>query len=382
MKKIAICQPRIIKGGRLSVILDIIKSLNDINITPDILSEYILFSKEDAITLYKKDCSFNVIPLRKTLLPYMHEDLHILLFNKLLKTRASKYDILINTSNSIINLPKDKTTISYVFFPRKYRLTDKAHSIHEPDRKPNWSVQFAQRKLLSKFYNYKHAKDISTKHKIIPMTEFTRMALNTSYPKIKTTPLLYPAVNIDDYTCNTAFSSRDNIVVSFGRFGEDKRQFQQIKIAAMLPEMTFHICGFVNSNSDYFNKCQNYITTNKISNVVLNTNCTQDEKFSLLQKSKFFLHTLINEPFGLTTVEAIAAGCIPLVHQSGGQQETVTENHLQYKSLAQIPSIIQQLTQMRTEDINALRSRLTDHIQIFSLDCFKSNFLQTIREAL
>ena len=51
-------------------------------------------------------------------------------------------------------------------------------------------------------------------------------------------------------------------------------------------------------------------------------------------------NTLIAEPFGLTAVQAVAAGALPLVHDSGGQRETVPDATLRYTSLDDVPALI------------------------------------------
>ena len=48
-------------------------------------------------------------------------------------------------------------------------------------------------------------------------------------------------------------------------------------------------------------------------------------------ESKVYLHTYVNEAFGISIVEAIAAGCVLIVHNSGGPREFVTE-HLRYET--------------------------------------------------
>ena len=47
-----------------------------------------------------------------------------------------------------------------------------------------------------------------------------------------------------------------------------------------------------------------------------------------------------NEPFGITTVQAIAAGCIPIVPDSGGQREIVGNASLRYSGLDDVPKVI------------------------------------------
>jgi glycosyltransferase involved in cell wall biosynthesis len=59
-----------------------------------------------------------------------------------------------------------------------------------------------------------------------------------------------------------------------------------------------------------------------------------------LQNSKIFLHSMQNEPFGISTVEALNAGCIPVTHDSGGQQEIVLDSRFRYTSQSECVDII------------------------------------------
>ena len=46
----------------------------------------------------------------------------------------------------------------------------------------------------------------------------------------------------------------------------------------------------------------------------------------LLLESKVYLHTSVKEHFGVSIVEAMASGCIPIVYNSGGPKEFVPSN--------------------------------------------------------
>jgi glycosyltransferase involved in cell wall biosynthesis len=48
---------------------------------------------------------------------------------------------------------------------------------------------------------------------------------------------------------------------------------------------------------------------------------------SLMRKSKVYFHTLPGEPFGISTVEAMSAGLIPVVPDMGGHTEFVPQKY-------------------------------------------------------
>jgi glycosyltransferase involved in cell wall biosynthesis len=46
----------------------------------------------------------------------------------------------------------------------------------------------------------------------------------------------------------------------------------------------------------------------------------------ILGRAMAYVHCAENEHFGITIVEAMAAGCVPVVHDSGGPREIVTSD--------------------------------------------------------
>ncbi len=62
------------------------------------------------------------------------------------------------------------------------------------------------------------------------------------------------------------------------------------------------------------------------------TNVRRDRLRGILLNSKVYLHPMINEHFGVSIVEAMSSGCIPVVHDSGGPREFVPQD-LRYKSI-------------------------------------------------
>ena len=55
-------------------------------------------------------------------------------------------------------------------------------------------------------------------------------------------------------------------------------------------------------------------------------------KTNLLKRAKIYLHTMVGEHFGISIVEAMALGCVPIVHNSGGMTEFVPA-HYRYENI-------------------------------------------------
>ena len=370
---VAICQPAIILGGRLRAIIGIIEVLNELDIVPDIITARMDFEPGDIKDKYGKDIQVNFRFTQPSITRL--GEWKTLEFNLGLKNYGHQYDLLINTSNSLAFLPKENKVLTYMFYPRKSRIDASAVSIHFPEAllKPLTKAGL-NRWILRKLYK---SVKLHYHHQIIAMTQFTRNALREAYPALLVDPeVIYPAVDMDVFWSTE--TKRQNTIVTIGRFTKDKRQLVQIQTAQKFPGFQFHILGFA-GYGDYFAECQQYIEDNQLSNVHLHSNASFSTMLECLHSAKYLLHTLIKEPFGLTAVQAMASGCIPLVHNSGGQMETVPLSQLRYDDFDQIPQLVKVLETMTEDEINATRMNLQNHIRQ-SFD--EAHFHQKMRSVL
>ena len=96
------------------------------------------------------------------------------------------------------------------------------------------------------------------------------------------------------------------------------------------------------------------LLTSKLTNVHLIADASEEERNNLLTSAAFFIHSLREEPFGITTVQGIGAGCIPIVHNSGGQKEVVPYEELRYENEGAIPALVRALEKSdRMEELRA-----------------------------
>jgi glycosyltransferase involved in cell wall biosynthesis len=59
--------------------------------------------------------------------------------------------------------------------------------------------------------------------------------------------------------------------------------------------------------------------------VTLSPNVSRPVLIQLLRRAKVYLHVMPNEHFGISIIEAMAGGCVPIVHRSGGPWLDVLE---------------------------------------------------------
>lgn len=139
--------------------------------------------------------------------------------------------------------------------------------------------------------------------------------------------VIYPPVYIEKYINISKTTERKNLVLTVGRFTPEKRYEDIIKIASYLPKVKFIIVGSVSNklNRQYYEKIYRIIIKKKLKNIVLMPNLRFQDKLKLLSRAKVYLHAMVNEHFGISVVEAMASGLIPIVHKSGGPWKDILE---------------------------------------------------------
>lgn len=184
---------------------------------------------------------------------------------------------------------------------------------------------FIERLKLSN-WSIKNANSLFTK-------EIVEKSWNT-----KIDYLLYPKVSLKELENN---KNKEKIILNVGRFFRqlhNKRQDVLIDIFKSLCDQESKIMKdyklvLIGSVED-----QNYFEELKQKangyNVIFETNLNRKELIQYYQKSKIYWHATgfeIDpeiepekvEHFGITTIEAVGAGALPIVHNKGGQKEII-----------------------------------------------------------
>lgn len=372
--RVAIYQSEIIPGGRLRVILGLVEILNEAGIVPDIRTPRLLIDPETVTQRYGKSLQANFRSLPR--MPKLPRQFAIVFCNLVMNVYASRYNLLINSNNSLIFLPKRRQVFTYMHFPHECRVMSNLLSLHRPDVVLSpWSRIGLQRVLLRGIYRMSKPQP---HHVVACNSEFTRDCLLQVYPQLPSkTMVINPPVDLERFKSDRR-GGRDPAIVSVARFRPDKRQLEQIQLAEQLPDIPFHLVGFVTDVS-YFQQCECYVQTHQLANVYLYPNAPFGELIERLHNCKYFLHALIDEPFGITSVQALAAGCLPLVHDSGGQREAVPKPELRYQHLDQVPEILERVEAMGPAAVDDLVREL----QEFAISHFDSAvFSDKVRSVL
>ncbi|OLD03485.1 MAG: hypothetical protein AUJ07_06290 [Crenarchaeota archaeon 13_1_40CM_3_53_5] len=196
---------------------------------------------------------------------------------------------------------------------------------------------------------------------ILAVSEYTRGLVTRRWGLDST--VLYPPCPIFSKRQN---DRREPWVVTVGRVVPEKRLEVFMDVARSMPDFQFFLVGSISEDdTDYYRK----ILESKPENAVIILKPLR-KVTNLLEKASFYLHCAIGEQFGISIVEAMSAGCIPIVHASGGQTETVGDSRFLWKSIEQIPIMLRAFW---NEDRGTLSERMRMRSKQFSPEVFESN---------
>ena len=269
--------------------------------------------------------------IRRLALPYMPyvDGYKQYLKNKRALERATKeYDLFINFMFLSKHIGKAQKNIYEVMFPPlRYRWELNKTIFH---------------KLFGAFLDalYYRSYDV-----FISNSQFTNRWQEEYWGKSQKDYVVYPPVFSEkEIEGRYEESKKKNIIISVGRFfvsAHSKKQLEMVQFFVkhqdIFKDYEYHLCGAVSDDAadrEYLQKVRDEAA--KVDNVFIHLSCGHDELMELYSQAKIFWHGtgyLVDEDkepekmehFGITTVEAMSFGAVPVVINKGGQKETVSE---------------------------------------------------------
>jgi len=198
--------------------------------------------------------------------------------------------------------------------------------IHGPSVFKTYTGKNIIKKKYSNFFINRITKSLIEFDKILCNSFYTLKRINYYLDNKKVIDVIYPPVDVEFFKCNNSFANREDKVISIGRFVRSKNFEIVLEVAKLLPDVQFKICGIINKN--YPNEVRYYkeLSKNKPHNVQIIANANIQLLKKELHSSKIYLHAEKYEDFGISVVEAMAAGCVPIVYKTGGPAYEIIEN--------------------------------------------------------
>jgi len=286
-----------------------------------------------------------------------------------------KCDLLINTHGDALPVKAD---IIYMHYPMFALLKDNPVSTKYSES-IFWRAYFAPYEMIQGIIAQKFLEGL-----ILTNSNFSRKAIKKYTGKDSV--VVYPPVDIKTFAIATKSEKRENLIVSCGRYSAEKNYEFVLKVAEKLREKAkFIIIGSVSGrvSRDYYEKLSQIKRKKKLDNVELLRNVSFGDLLRIYGKAKIYLHAMKYEHFGISVVEAMAAGMVPVVHRSGGSWEDILEakqgvHGFSYTTLDEAVGIIKKI--ISDVDLSKeITSRNTEYIYKFSSEAYKRRFLRSIK---
>jgi len=180
-------------------------------------------------------------------------------------------------------------------------------------------------------YNSKFTK-CATEKIISLMDTYLHEVFEKAFKKV-----LYPPVSVDKILRAAVSKRRCDLIVSVSRIDPFKRVEDAVMIFKFIRDYFNYdaelcIAGHLENSR----RCRTYYKSllelvkklNLEKQIHFRINISTDEMIDILTTAKVFLHTARYEHFGIAVVEGMAAGLVPVVHNSGGVREIVPRDNL------------------------------------------------------
>jgi len=209
------------------------------------------------------------------------------------------------------------------------------------------------------------------KVKMISNSKYTSQTILKLFQKDSI--VIYPPVDITRYS-RWANQPKEHKIIVLSRYSPEKK-LEFAMEAVKDSDTSCKIIGTAKLKS----QIKMYEKLNKIKsrNVELLCNASKDEIDRSISSAKVYFHPS-KETFGISVVESIAAGCIPIVPDNSAHKETVPFEDLRYE-YDDPKDARDHLVKAINGDFDEYIPKLQQHIRIFDLTNFKKKVLEQIK---
>jgi len=263
------------------------------------------------------------------------------------------------------------------------------HVVHFPaPRRVDGSPTFAGKPLLKPMAaaldrRYEHCYDL-----FICNSRFSEKWLDTYWGiEPERRAVLYPPVAHDATWSPAFYDQKKNIILLVSRFDPRKNMLEAVEYFGAnedrFPAWRLVVAGSCSDkDKEYYNRV---VLASRGHRVDIRTNLSKLELDALYQEASIFWHAMglatdenrdpIDvEHFGITTVEAMSAGAVPVVIDKGGQREIVDDdvNGFRWETLDQLESLTEKLI-MNPDLRLTLSKAAVEKSNKYSIEAFYAN---------
>jgi glycosyltransferase involved in cell wall biosynthesis len=227
--------------------------------------------------------------------------------------------------------------------------------------------------VLTRLCKYPFSKISKRYYTFMVNSKFTAKLLEEAYGA--NSFVIYPSVPHLQKLLKADLKTKENMVLSVGRVVR-RKNFELIgEIASKLKNTKFVLIGPPSTEtSKVLRSIRKKLKENNVQNFAYLGRVSDEDKMKLMSKAKILLHPTRYEMFGLAIVEGMAAGCLPVVHNSGGPKEFVPSNCLFESTGEAIEKISEGLSSWSASTAEEMRYIASN----FSNENFSRNIIKTV----
>ena len=311
------------------------------------------------------------------------------------KTESNKhYDLIINTHGDMLPyfLPdfSKSNAITYCHFPlAKYLIDSRDPEYAKFLRSTILSTMHTRKKTsYQKYFDLARTAYIHMLKKttVLSNSEFSRSVILKAFGVDSI--VLSPPVDVDFFRnmsllSSSSSSNRKDTILVIARFHPTKKIENAIRLAKLLKERKIgcrmRIVGNLPAGTPgYLFYLKQMVDQYDLDDYVkFEINVNFGKLLKLMRESKVYLHPLVGEPFGISTVEAMSSGLIPVVPSIGGHTEFVPSKY-QFRTFGEgVEAISVALMAPDSE-----RMIISDSVKSFSIDSFISRFQELVKNII
>jgi glycosyltransferase involved in cell wall biosynthesis len=365
-------------GGETTVAIETIESLYELGYEV----EFVTVQPPDLDSISRAYGKKIRIEKIKSLLPFKlnYFGIYQRLLTMLSSIDLKDSEVVINTHGDALPYRISGATpyLLYLHFPTFLMSSTASYASNKYRKSLFWRAYFKPYTLITQSLAMRAMTRSSL---ILTNSAFSREAIREAFADVHPY-VLYPPVDTERFShaYSQPINAREVKVLVVARFSPEKQIENAITVAHLLGgDIKFHIVGsLAPANRPYFKMLQNMIETYGLAQTVtLTPNASNEELIDAMSKSMMYLHTMIGEHFGVSIVEAMAAGLIPIVPAYGGCSEIVPSEY-QYHTLQEAADYIAKNAKIADDK---KRLQMHDIARQFSPDNFRKAMKQYIEQA-
>jgi alpha-1,2-mannosyltransferase len=367
-------------GGETTVAIETIESLYELGYEV----EFVTVQPPDLDSISRAYGKKIHIGRIKSLLPFklnyfgIYQRLLTMLSSSTIDLKNS--DVVINTHGDALPYRISGATpyLLYLHFPTFLMSSTAGYASNKYRKSLFWRAYFKPYTLITQSLA---TRAITRSSLILTNSAFSRKAITEAFADVNPY-VLYPPVDTERFShaYSQTINAREAKVLVVARVSPEKQIENAIKVAHLLGRnIKFHIVGsLAPANRPYFKMLQNLIERYGLTQTVtLTPNASNEELVDAMSKSMIYFHTMIGEHFGVSIVEAMAAGLIPIVPSYGGCSEIVPSEY-QYHTLQEAAEYIAKYAKIADDQ---KRIQMHEIARQFSPDNFRKSMKQYIEQA-